>query len=658
MKLRRRSAIVGAVAGGATWPLAAAPPAGGAANGGANGPSNGSPNGSPNGAPNGDSEPPAHPSAGRWVHAFAAYGQPKYPAGFAHFEYANPQAPRAGTLRLRNPDRRSSFDKYNPFTVRGNAPAGVLIWMFENLVVIAQDEPQTMYGLLAEEIFVAPDFSSVQFRLHPKARFANGDRVTPEDVVHSFTMLSGKGAAPSYQTFYASIERAVAVDSRTVRFDLREKVRDTVFTAGLVPVFSRKWGEGKTLDQIVTEFPVTTGPYVIERADMPRRIEFRFDANYWAKDLGIRRGFFNWERVIYRNYTDQPVAREAFKAGEFDLFKEYGARSWVRQHKGAKWDDGRIVKRSLASGVGQGLQSYQLNLRRPIFQDIRVREALGYTYDFETLNKTGQFKRANSVFNNSEFMAEGLPSPGELALLEPFRAELPPRVFGPAFRAPSTAGDPNGLRRNLLTARTLLTEAGWKLDDSGDLRNAKGDKFEVEYMTPRDGGIDDWQRNLKKLGITLKERVVDFALYTRRLRQYDFDMVTIVEGDFTLPKGGELETIYGSKSADTPGNNNFRGVKSRAADALLAAMSRASTMQQLKDAARAFDRVVMWNFWQVPDLYGSTENISIWNRFEWPAVQAKYLTADTLFGGGIEFGPWPLWTWWLKAEHRNTTPRR
>jgi peptide/nickel transport system substrate-binding protein/microcin C transport system substrate-binding protein len=586
---------------------------------------------------------------GRWAHAFAAYGPPKYGPDFRHFDYVNPEAPKGGTLRLRNPDRRTSFDKFNPWTTRGNAPAGILVWMVEGLAHMSQDEPAAMYALLAEAILVAPDFSSVSFRIRPAARFNDGGPVTPADVVHSFSMLASKGTSPAYQTAVAGIERVVAVDARTVRFDLKDKSREQVFVAGCMPVFSRKWGQGKTMDQIVTEVPITTGPYLIDRVEMPRRIAYRLNPDYWGKDHPARRGHFNFQRVVYRMYQDQPIAREAFKAGEFDIYKEYGARSWARLHQGPKWDDGRILKLALPTGFGQGLQAVNLNLRRPIFQDIRVREALNWTYDFESLNKTGIFKRSHSVFNNSEFAAEGLPSAGELRLLEPFRGELPARVFGPAFRAPSTAGDPNGLRRNLLRARTLLEEAGWKLDADGVLRNAKGEPFEVEYLTPRESGIEDWQRNLKKLGATLKERVVDFALYRRRLEKYDYDMIVIVEPDFTLPSAADLQAAYGSKSAGEEGNNNFRGVKSRAADALIEAIARAGTMEQLRDAARAFDRVAMWSFWQVPELYLNTENISVWNKFGMPKVQARYFAADFIISGFQEHGPWPLWCWWDKS---------
>jgi microcin C transport system substrate-binding protein len=579
---------------------------------------------------------------GAWLHALSAYAPPKYPEGFSHFEYVRGDAPKGGVLRLRNPDRRSSFDKLNPFTVRGNAPAGISLFMFEPLAVNAQDEPQAMYGLLAEAIQVAPDLSSISFRLRAQARFNDGSPVTPEDVVHSFEQLRGKYAAPSVRSTFDGVERAVVVDARTVRFDLAERKVDLLFTVGGLPVFSRQWGAGKRFDEIVDEPPITSGPYVIDKVDKPRRIEFKRLPGYWAAELGVRRGQFNFDRVIYRMYSDQAVAREAFKAGEFDLFKEYGGRSWLRQHQGAKWRDGRIAKQAFETEVGQGLQSKLLNLRQAKWQDARVREAIGYTYDFETIGaKIPLFKRCNSLFSNSPFAAEGLPGPGELKLLEPWRAELPPRVFGPAYVAPRTDGGPNALRQNLLKARELLQQAGWTLAADGKLRNAKGEAFEIEYLTPSAGGNTDWERNLGKLGIGFKERVVDFALYRRRLENFDYDVVTIVEGDFTLPDATALASGYGSRFADEPGSNNLRGVKSKAVDALLQSMGRATTLDELRDAARALDRVVMWSFYQVPDLYNSTEPASYWNRFGRPAVQPKYFSIDT-----SGFGPWPLMTWW------------
>ena len=586
---------------------------------------------------------------GRWVHAFAMYGAPKYAPDFKHFEYVNPDAPKTGTIRLKNPDRRTSFDKYNPWTTRGNAPAGVLIWMAEGMCHMGQDEPSTMYGLLAEALMVAPDFGSVTFRLNLKARFNNGDPVTPEDVVHSLKMLSSKQALPSVQTGVSGLERAVVVDARTVRFDLAEKTRGQVFIAGTMPVFSRKWGGGKPFDEIVSDYPILTGPYLIDKSEMPRRIEFKRNPEYWAKDLPVRRGHFNFERAIYRNYLDNVVALEAFKAGEFEIMKEYRARGWVRQHAGLKWDDGRILKAPMPTRFGFYLQSFNLNARRAHLKDPRVREALSYTYDFARVNRAKTFKRANSMFNNSEFAAQGSPSAGELALLEPFRAELPPRVFGPAYEAPQF-GTPELLRKNLLQGRELLEQAGWKPDADGTLRNAEGEAFVLEFMDAQMSDRVDWIQNCKKLGIEFRQRVVDYALFTRRLKAYDFDMVTIAEGAFTLPEVAELTARCGSRAADEEGNDNYRGIKSRAVDALLQVMANASTMDELRTAARALDRVVMWGHYQIVDLYQSNEQISYWNRFGKPAKSADYFRADTMISGFTEHGPWPLWTWWVAEK--------
>jgi peptide/nickel transport system substrate-binding protein/microcin C transport system substrate-binding protein len=588
--------------------------------------------------------------AGGWAHAYAAFGEPRYPRGFSHFDYVNPDAPKGGTLYLRNPDRRTSFDKFNPFTTRGNAPAGLSLLMFEPLALMSGDEPQTMYGLLAQGIRVAPDRSSVTFRLDPRARFSNGDPVTADDVKHSFEMQAGPHASPGLRSALAVVERATVVDPSTIRFDLKERTADAVFTVGGLRVFSRRWGANadgspRRFDEIVSEHPITSGPYTIARADGGRRIEFVRDPGYWGRDLAVRRGSHNFDRVVYRYYRDAAVAREAFKAGEFDILREYSSRAWARQHKGPKWDDGRIVADPFETEVGQGMQSYQLNLRRPKFQDLRVRRALDLSFDFDTLNRLKQFKRVESVFSNSEFAAQGLPGAGELALLEPFRSELPPEVFGPAYRAPTTGSEPARLRANLLAARALLEQAGWKLAADGKLRNAAGEAFVIEYLSPSEGArLPDWELNLRKLGIELKVRTVDFALYRRRLETFDFDMITIVEGDFQLPGVAGLVNGYGSKAADEPGSGNFRGVRSRAVDHLLDAMGRATTLDELRTAARAFDRVVMWSAWQVPDLYAADEKASYWNRFGMPAVRPKYYTVESALSDNPA---WAVTTWWV-----------
>jgi microcin C transport system substrate-binding protein len=594
-------------------------------------------------------------ATGTWEHALAAYVAPKYPRGYAHFDYVNADAPKGGVLKLPNPDRRSSFDKFNPYTVKGVAPAAMTMFVFETLAFTSMDEPNTIYGLIAEEMMVAPDLSSISFRINPKARFSNGDPVTPEDVVHSFVQLSGPGAAPQYQTSLAAVAKAVVVDARTVRFDLKDHTLDALSTAASLPVFSRKWGAGKKFNEIITEQPIASGPYTIDKIEMPRRVELKLNPDYWAKDLPVRRGFFNFERIVYRMYKDDAVRREAFKAGEFDLIKEYRASAYARQYQGAKWRDGRIVNQVFQINTGSMLQAFDFNLRLPKFQDIRVREAIMRAWDFEAYNKYGTFVRANSIFNNTEFAAEGPPSPAELALLEPYRSELPPQVFGPAFRAPRNDTGPNALRDNLRRAQELLNEAGWRVADDGKLRNAAGEPLEITYLEPSQPGRNaEFQHNLLKLGIPYTERLIDYALFSRRLETFDFDLVIIVEGKFTLPNASDLESLYGSKGASQEGSNNYRGVKSRAVDDLIARIAKAETLDELRTASRALDRVVMWNHWQIPQLFTRTEPSAYWNRFGIPKVQARYMSIDTY--ANAYSAPWPLWTWWDKSLAPSQAP--
>jgi len=596
--------------------------------------------------------------SGTWVHAYAAFGEPIYPRGFDHFEYLNPGAPKGGTLYLPPPDRRTSIDKLNYYTIKGNAPAGVALFMIESLAHLGADETQTMYGLLAQEMLIAADKSAILFRLHPKARFSNGDPVTSADVKYSFDILTSPLALPSYSTDLAGVAKAVVVDARTIRFDLREASSDQLFKIGRMPVFSQKWGlkaDGTRppFDQIINETPIGSGPYTIALVDSGRRIEFQRDPNYWARDLPVRRGMYNFDRIVYRYYADEDIQTEAFKAGEFDIMRVYTAKLWERQLIGPKYHDGRIVKQAIHTATGQGMQSYMLNLRRPVLADIRVRKALCLTFDWETNNRYPNFglKRANSVFNNSEFAAEGTPSAGELALLEPFRSELPPEVFGPAFVAPRTDSDPNALRRNLLEARALMQAAGWKLDDAGILRNAGGEPFAIEFLAPSgqdtDRRMNPWRRNLSKLGMTIRDRRVDYALYERRLQEFDFDMAQNVEPPFQLPAVADYLDLYGSKAADQKSSGNIRGVKSKAVDRALAAMSEATTLTAFRDACRALDRVVMWSYFQVPELYSDDERLTYWNKFGMPDVRPLHFVTDITPELDTRLA-WPLKAWWIK----------
>lgn len=570
--------------------------------------------------------------------AFSLYDTPKYPAGFTHFNYVNPDAPKGGELYLANPDRRTSFDKFNPFSMKGVAAAGVSNLMFETLAVSSMDEVATMYGLLADDMVLAPDRMSMTFHLNPNAHFNNGDPVLAADVKYSYDTLMAKGA-PQFQSIFSEVKRCVVVNERTVRFDFKSLNHELPLIVGSVPVFSRKWGEGTAFDQIQLTPPIASGPYLIDRYDTGRSISYKLDPNYWGAEVPSRKGLFNFAHIHYRFYKDDVARLEAFKAGEFDLVVEYSSKNWARNYKGPKFESGAIIKRELTHQNVAGMQGFVMNLRRPQFQDVRVRKALELALDYEWMNRQlfyGSYKRIYSFFNNSPMAATGLPSADELKLLEPLRQQLDPAVFGTAPVPPRT-DPPHSLRANLLQAVDLLKQAGWVYRD-GALRNAKGEPFTFEIIDDQSAlsrVISVYVRNLQKLGIQVTQRTADYALLQKRMENFDFDMTSIRFPDISSP-GNELFDMFGSKAADETGSNNAWGLKDPAVDSLLKSLVAAKTRSQLVAAARALDRVLLNKHIVVTHWYSSTHRVAYRNRFGIPATPPLYYQAD----------PYVISTWW------------
>ena len=591
---------------------------------------------------------------GAWTYAFAEYGTIKYPEGFAHYDFVNPDAPKGGTMRLSNTDRRTSFDKYNPFTLPDSAPVGVEQYMFETLTDVSPDEPATMYGLLASQMLIAADYASISFRINPLAHFNNGDPVTAEDVKYSFDMAVSPQSSPGYAQTFDQVKEAIILDPRTVRFNLKSASRDQIFRLGTgLNVFSRKWGglgpDGKprSLDQIVHQEPISTGPYLISRGT-GQMLDLVRDPHYWARELGVRKGFYNFDHLIYHYYSDEAARFEAFKAGDFELMEEYSAKRFVRLFVGRRFRDGSIITRRLPINMVFLYEGYLFNSRRPQFSDWRVREAFNYAFDWtwSVSQGYGMGQRYSELFENSEYAATGLPGPAELALLEPYRKDLLPQVFAAPEPNPDSH-TPALLRANLLHARALLAAAGWTIHADGLLRNAQGEPLRMEVLEDNlefEPFINRWADSLKKLGIVVRTRLVDFAIYQKRLDAFDFDCVLINYGQVRLPAAGPLQDMFGSVAARTPGSGNLMGVANPALDHVLEVMNTATTMEELVTSARAMDRIFVAGHYAVPYLYRPYSLVAYWNRFAMPATLPKFYTFDE---GGYAMA-WSISTWWAK----------
>jgi microcin C transport system substrate-binding protein len=576
------------------------------------------------------------------AHGYSQFGDMKYRAGFAHFDWVNPSAPKGGDIELVPPLRITNFDKFNPFTLKGTAAPGLTALVFETLLTGTFDEPNTGYGLLAEDVEVAADKLSVTFRLNPAARFHDGTPVMAADVKHSFDTLMSKQAAPQYRVVLGDVKRAVVTGPRSVRFEFHRSNAELPSMVGGLPVFSRAWGAGKPFDQVIGDAPIASGPYKLGRMNFGRDITYDRDPGYWARDLNVRRGMFNFDRITYKIYKDTTAQTEAFKGGEFDYLRTFSAREWARTYVGKKFDSGELIKAEWEYKNAGDFQGFLINTRREKFKDVRVREALGLAFDFEWMNRQlmyNSYIRVRGFFNNSDFEAKGLPGPDELKILEPLRSKLPARIFTEDVPLPPSTNPPNSLRANLRKARDLLARAGWTYRD-GALRNAKGEAFTVEYLDSGGGErlITPFFQALGKLGIEGEYRRADFALIQKRLDVFDFDLFTVRVPGREAP-GSELLDRWGSKSADTEGSGNLIGVRDPAIDVLVNLAVSSTTRPELTARLRALDRVLRHGHYVVPQYYSNSYRVSYRSgKFEHPEVKPMYYQAED----------WVISTWWRK----------
>ncbi|MBO3275555.1 extracellular solute-binding protein [Pseudomonas schmalbachii] len=557
-------------------------------------------------------------------HAITLYDEaPKYPASFKHFDYVNPDAPKGGTLRLSD---FGSYDSLNPFIPKGN-PAAQISLIYDTLTFHALDEPFTEYGLLAEKIEKDPQHKFVRFYLRPQARFHDGTPVTADDVVFTFETLMSHGD-PMFRNYYADVDKVVVEDKLRVRFDFKHAGnRELPLILGQLAILPKHWWATRDFAKTNMEPPLGSGPYRIAKVDPGRSIRYERVKDWWGNDLPVNRGFNNFDAVVVDSYRDLTVALEAFKAGQFDFNEERMAKNWATAYDSPAVHDGRIVREELHNENPWGMQGYAFNIRRPIFQDRRVREAIAQLFDFEWTNKQlffGSYKRDGSYFENSEMAAHELPDAEELKILEPLRDKLPPEVFSEVYRPPVSDGS-GIIREQKRKAYNLLLEAGYKIVDDR-MVGPDGKPLSFEFLLVQadfERVLLPFKRNLAELGIDMQIRRVDVSQYINRLRSRDFDMIVSSWAQSNSP-GNEQREFWHSSSADKPGSRNLIGLRDPGIDALVEGLIGADSRESLVRHARALDRALLWGHYVVPNWYLDTWRLAYWNRIARPEKLPPY----------------------------------
>jgi microcin C transport system substrate-binding protein len=570
-------------------------------------------------------------ASGAGRHGLAMHGDLRYPADFSHFDYVNPDAPRGGEIRQAE---IGTFDSFNPFIIKGNPAAGVGL-LYDTLMVHAADEPFSMYGLLAEAVETPADRSWVAFTLRPEARWHDGRPVSPEDVIWSFQTLLEQGS-PAYRFYYGSVADVEKTGPRTVKFSFAPgENRELPLILGQLTVLPKHYWADREFDKTTLEPPLGSGPYRIGRFEPGRFVSYERVPDTWGKDVPVNVG------------RDETVAIEAFKGGEFDLRVENNSKQWATAYEIPQVADGSIQKQLFPHERTAGMQGFVFNLRREMFRDPRVRRALAHALDFvdfEWSNRAlfyGQYTRSRSYFDNSELAATGLPSPEELAILEPFRGRVPDEVFTQAYQPPRTDGS-GDIRGNLRTAVELLKEAGWELRE-GVMTNAETGEtlaFEILLVQPAFERITlPFAKNLKRIGVEARVRTIDTSQYRRRMDTFDFDMTVGSWGQSRSP-GNEQREFWSSAAADREGSRNWIGIRSPVVDALVELLIAAPDREALVTRTRALDRVLQWGHYVIPHWYIGSDRIVYWNKFGRPAI-----TPDQ----GVQFD-----TWWLAPQQAAT----
>ncbi len=576
------------------------------------------------------------------THALALHGEPKYPADFTHFEYADPNALKGGTLTR---GARGTYDNLHRYAQRGVSAAGSSI-LYDSLLVESADEIESYYGLIAEKIEYPEDFTWMTFHLHPQARFQDGTPLTAEDVVYSFNTFFEKGV-PQFKQYYQDVSEVVALDPHKVRFSVKEGNKEMLLSLGGIPVISRHFWESHDFSEPLTTPPVGSSAYQIKDFKIGQYIVYERVKDYWGANLPVNKGQNNFDEIRYDYYRDEIVSLEAFKAGEFDVRQENVSKQWATLYTGSNFEKGYIIKEEIDHDIPQGMQALVFNIQRPVFSDSRVREALNYAMDFEWMNENlfyGQYKRTRSYFQNTEYEAKGLPGEEELKILDPLRDQIPERVFTEEYQPPVTEGSGN-IRQQIREALKLFKEAGWEIKDKVLTNVETGEPLEFElllYSPSMERIAVPVQKNLERMGVKMNIRQVDTTQFTNRLRERDFDMISSGFGANYYP-GTDLKIVWRSDYLDY--TYNIAGVQDPAVDALVDGIEAAQGDEDaLLHYGRAFDRILQWNFYVIPQWHISKFRVAYWDKFSRPEIRPKYTLG--------------IGTWWVDPEKEMKLPER
>lgn len=556
-------------------------------------------------------------------HALSLLDAPKYGPGFKALDYVDVNAPKGGEIRLAS---TGGFDSFNPFIIKGEAAPGVGL-LYETLMTSPNDDVSSEYGLIAESVEVPDDLGWVAFNLRSQARWHDGKPITADDVVFSFATLKEKGE-PLYRFYYANVAKVEKLSERKVKFHFSgPRNRELPQIMGQLPILPQHYWQGRDFEKTSLDPPLGSGAYRVKEFETNRSVAYERVKDWWGKDLPINRGRYNFDRIRYDVYRDATVTLEAFKAGRYDYRPENSAKNWATGYDFPALREGLVSKQEIPHSRPTGMQAFVFNTRRDKFTDPRVRQALGYAFDFEWSNKNlffGQYHRTRSFFSNSELEAKGLPSPDELKLLEPLRDRLPPEVFTQEYQPPKTDGSGN-IRDNLRAGLQLLRAAGWSVKDNR-LVGPKGEAMEIEFLLVQpdfERVVQPLIRNLERFGVRARIRTVDSAQYQNRIRDFDFDIVVGGWGQSESP-GNEQREFWTTEAAARPGSRNTAGIRNPAIDALVDAVIAAPDRQSLVTATRALDRALQWNHYVIPNWHLTFDRIAYWNRFGRSAVNPKY----------------------------------